>query len=141
MEKKKNEKMGIGAVKGKDLTLDKNEAKKLNPRPEDMRPSEHKIGLAAQVADSTTYCRNWKFKNSDKHFPHEPLMRRVDKYFSYAKGGPLMVDEPTNKLEIAECTRKAVALRKEGHRYCFITKDMTLAEALAQLDPPRKASA
>lgn len=95
------------------------------------------LTIEAQLAGIHLYCRNFKFKNAAVHFPHDPLLRTVDKYFQFAKGGPLYVDLPTNDVEIAWCKKKAPALWQEGLRYVWITQEMTLEEAWAQLEDPR----
>lgn len=91
------------------------------------------LGVAAQLAKSTVYCGNWKFKNAEKHFPHAPLMRTVDKYFPYANGGPLFVDQPVTEQDETACQKKAKAMKQEGQRYVYITKDMNLEDALVQM--------
>lgn len=82
------------------------------------------LGLSAKIAKSTVYTGNRKFKNADKHFPNLPLLRTVQKFFPYAAGGPLYVDEPTDPQEERECIKKAVAMKAEGLRYVVITRDM-----------------
>jgi len=140
MSKIKNEKMAINALKPTEPTATKEEARKLNPVQDQSEKLKELIGVAAEVAQSTIYCRNWKFKNADKHYPHEPLMRRVEKYFPYAVGGPLYVDEPVSKLDLAQCKVKALVMKKEGLRYVFIEKDAKLSDVLMQLSKEVKAS-
>lgn len=135
----KNTKVAAAVSGPKGLTSDKAEARLLNGRQRDQRTPEERIGLAAKVAENTLHVRNWKFKNADRHFPHEPLLRRVDKYFGQAKGGPLYVDEPVSDLDVNHCKRKAVVMASEGLRYCYLTKDMNLSDALKQLEK-KKAS-
>jgi hypothetical protein len=94
------------------------------------------IGPAAKIAKSDMYTGNWKFKNANEHFPHEPLLRTVDQFFPYAKGGPLYVDRPSNKKEIDACLRKAAVFKKEGLRYVFIHPDRDMYENLMQLFTP-----
>lgn len=127
--------MAVSMVAGKELVGSKAEATRLNPA----KTPEERIGMAAKVAESVNYTRNWKFKNADKHFPHHPIMRRVEKYFPYAAGGPLFLDEPTSELEIKECQQKALVMAKEGLRYCYITRDMTLEEIRKQLKVEKAA--
>lgn len=91
------------------------------------------IGKAGDIAGSEIYSRNLRFKNAEKHFPHQPLMRTCDMFFQFAKGGPLFVDEPTTPVEINECEKKLTAMRAEGLRYVYVTQDMSVARALEQL--------
>lgn len=97
---------------------------------------DHKsyLGMAFQIAESEVYCGNWKFKNADKHFPYNPLLRTVDRYFPYAKGGPLFLDLVQTKNEEQGCKLKAAAMKYEGQRYVYITAEMTLQDAIDQLE-------
>lgn len=104
------------------------------PTEREPRNMEQYLGLAAQVAESTIYCGNWKFKNAEKHFPHDPLLRTVDKFFPYAKGGALFVDEPRSKRDEEHCQRKAKAIHEEGQRYVYLLSEMNLDEAMQQLE-------
>jgi len=97
------------------------------------RDSSDAITIAGKLAGGTLYCRNFKFRNAAQHFPIEPLMRTVDKFFQFAPGGALYVDEPKDKRGVENCQRKAEVMRKEGLRYVYITKEMTLREAQEQL--------
>lgn len=91
------------------------------------------LGLSAKVAKSTVYYRNKKFKNADKHFPISPLMRTTDKYFPFAEGGELYIDEPQAEHEIKDCLKKAVAMKAEKIRYAYITPDFDLEDVMEQL--------
>jgi len=97
------------------------------------RDASDSITIAGKLAGGTLYCRNFKFRNAAKHFPIEPLMRKVDKFFQFAPGGALYVDEPKDKSEVEKCLRKVKVMRHEGLRYVYITKEMTLREAQEQL--------
>ena len=123
----------ISAVQLKATSMEEKETKTVYRR----ERNDEALTIAGQVAGVTVYCRNYKFRNAAEHFPHEPLMRTVDKFFQVAKGGPLYVDEPIDQQEAKLCERKAKALGKEGLRYVYITKDMTFEEAAAQLDSTR----
>lgn len=92
------------------------------------------LGLSAQVAQDTTYIRNTRYPNAAKHFPVDPIMRTVDKYFRDAVGGPLYLDEPQTELDIARCKKKAEVMRIERLRYAYIAPDMELEDVLAQLE-------
>jgi hypothetical protein len=96
------------------------------------------LTIAGKIAKSPIYCRNYKIPNAIRHFPVEPLMRTVDKYFQFADGGPLWVDEPVSERDVINCRRKAEAMAKEKARYAYIEKDMTLNDVLGQLDSHQK---
>jgi len=81
--------------------------------------------LAAQVAGSNVYMRNWypdQFASRDR-WPGRPRMWYVSRYFPFAKGGPLLVDEPTTELEAEACREKQKALKKQGFRHVVIIVD------------------
>lgn len=80
------------------------------------------LGASGEVAKSPVYYRNKKFKNAEKHFPHDPLMRTVDKYFPFAEGGELYIDEPETDEEIQALSKKASAIKSEGLRYIIIKR-------------------
>lgn len=131
MAKNKNENIGMTALQPTELSGSSAEARAMNPRRTLDR--EALLGMSAQISGSTTYSRNWKFKNADKLFPNEPLMRRVDKCFPYATGGMLLIDEPTTDRDVADCQRKADALKKEGIRYCYIKQDDEFEDVMKRL--------
>lgn len=89
--------------------------------------------LSDKVARSTIYVRNWKFNNAEKHYPHAPHLRCVDKYYQYAEGGPILFDEPRDKGQIELCLEKAKYLKEEGYRYAILELDTTLDMALSQI--------
>jgi hypothetical protein len=105
------------------------------------RSGEAEVTVAGQLAGGSLYCRNYKFKNALEHFPIDPQLRCVTKFFQFAKEGPLYVDELVSSKddeknrarELAIVKRKAAALKAEGLRYVYITKEMTLDDAKAQL--------
>lgn len=110
-----------------DITVDKYK------RQRDIPDEIELIGTAAIVAGDAMFNRNWPWKNARKHFEINPLMRTVDKHYPYAVGGPLFVDEPVTKEEVALCEIKRKAMVSEGLRYLVVTKDTTEADARAQL--------
>lgn len=126
---RKNPLIAATQITGSEITIEKTkELKGYN--------AEAYLGLAAKIAKSTVYYGNKKFKNADKYFPVNPLLRTVQKFFPYAEGGALYVDEPTDPQEERECGLKAAAIKKEGLRYIVITRDMhdmEETEALAEL--------
>jgi hypothetical protein len=105
------------------------------PREHVDRNTAEYIGMAAEIAKDTIYVRNTRWEGAEKHFPTDPDMRTVDKFFQYAAGGPLHVDSPETKGEVARCEKKATAMKLEGLRYCYIGPDMSIDDVRAQLDP------
>lgn len=98
--------------------------------------AEAYLGLAAKVAKSTVYYRYKRIPNAEKHFPLRPLLRSVEKYFPYAEGGPLWLDEPTDEQELRECGEKAAAMKAEGLRYIIIPRglnDIDVNDALSKI--------
>jgi hypothetical protein len=123
----------VAVIKPTEPTPDKATARKLNGKAADRQDPKREIGLAAQVAGVTTYVRNWRLPKAQTHFPFNPEMRTVDKYFQFAKGGPLYVDEPTTEGDIEKCKKKAQVAKIEGIRYCYVTITMKLDEARRQI--------
>lgn len=91
------------------------------------------VGLCDKIAESNVYFRNWKWPGCMELYPNDPGMRMIDKYYPYAKGGPLLVDEPTFKDEVEKCYTKQKVLKQRGHRYVIIETDTDLVMALEQL--------
>ena len=131
--KKKNAQVAMTALPARELTATKAEAKKLNPKPDEQN-APTLASLACKVAGTNVSTGNWKFKNADKHFPHDPVSRRVDRYFGNAVGGPLYVDYAHGAEDVKRCQKKAAILAQEGLRYCYIEDDMELEDVLAQLE-------
>lgn len=92
------------------------------------------LGISAKIAGSTICNRNWPWKNARTHFQNQPLLVTVDKYYPWAEGGALFVDEPVTAEEEKMCEKKAPFLKKEGLRYLVIKREMTEAEARAQVE-------
>ncbi|HCW05855.1 MAG TPA: hypothetical protein DGG95_00625 [Cytophagales bacterium] len=88
--------------------------------------------LAEQVANHHFYYRNFYWPGGKQVFPSQYRMHHVDKYFPYAEGGPLFVDE-VEANDPRSFEEKKVAMKKLGHRYLVITKDMTLLHAYEAL--------
>lgn len=113
--------------------MDRSDTGKQKERPEP-RNMMRFLGIAAEVAQDTTYIRNTRIPNPMKHFPNDPLKRTVDKYFRDAVGGPLYIDEPTTALDIKYCEEKAKVMRIERARYAYIAPDMDIGDVRAQLE-------
>ena len=69
--------------------------------------------VSDQVAESTFYFRNYKYQNADKLWPNflDVDQKFITKCYPYAKGGMLLVDEPTNEKQKALCLKKQEVLR------------------------------
>lgn len=91
------------------------------------------ISIADQVAQSTIFTRNWKWPGADQHYPLEADLRMVSKYYPYAQGGPLLVDDAYDQKEAAELFLKQKILRKLGFRHVVIESDSSLFDVLEQL--------
>lgn len=91
------------------------------------------ITIADQVAGHPQYFRNYKYKDCWKHFPSDPEMQMVDKYYPHAKGGPLLVDEPQTESQMMKAYEKQRILKKAGFRHIVIEKDSILDMCLDQL--------
>jgi hypothetical protein len=110
---KKNASIAATQIKGSEIVVEKGkEQKQFDQR--------KYLGIAAEVAQDTVYMSNTRWDNAEKHFPVDPLLRTTDKYFPYAAGGALYIDQPSTAGEVRECKRKAEAMRKEGLRYCYV---------------------
>lgn len=99
---------------------------------ENKKPVQSFLSLAEKVAKSTIYCRNWYSPSLQKTHPLDDRVKRFDKYFPYADGGALLVDEPMTPVDLAKCYAKRELLPK-GTRYIVIEEDATLYELLEQL--------
>lgn len=137
-KKNKNEKVAASQLAPSEL-VDKSDMPPAEREPRDMREF---LGLAAEIAQDTTYVRNSRWEGSREDFPHEPTLRTCDKYFKDAEGGPLYIDEPVTKADLANCKRKAEALRARGLRYVYIDRgprgiDPDIEDVMAQLEDTR----
>jgi hypothetical protein len=89
--------------------------------------------LSDKIAGSDLVSRFWYFPFGRDAFPFDSNSWYVEKYYPYAEGGPLCVDEPIDLEEIELCKKKARHLAECGIRYVYLTKAMTTDEAIAQL--------
>ena len=89
--------------------------------------------LSDKVACSEHVCKYWYYPGGRDAFPFQTDAWYVEKYYPYAEGGPLCVDEPMDIEEIELCKKKARHLAECGFRYVWLTKEMTVDEAIAQL--------
>jgi hypothetical protein len=99
------------------------------------------ISLADQVAEDFMHERNFKYPESEILYPEgfEAEYRFVTKFYPYAKGGPLMVDEPQSEHEINKVYAKMKRIQESGLlkrnklRYCVIEPDSRLDQVLEQM--------
>lgn len=122
MRQKKNETIHATVVKSAD-----------KPKERDVLDRADLLGVSAEVAQDTLCNRNWPWKNARSHFPLDPLMRTVDKFYPNAKGGPLYVDEPETEGDAKRYEKKRAVMKVEGLRYIVVTRDMTAVDARKQL--------
>lgn len=97
-------------------------------------PEQQFRSISEKVAQSNVCVLNWVFPGAREEFPLEPRMRSVKKYFPYAKGGPLLIDEPQRADEIAQCERRAKILAKLGFRYLIIKAGMNEIDCQFELE-------
>lgn len=93
------------------------------------------ITLSDQIAESTLFFRNYKYRGADQLFPKDIEFdwRVVTKAYPNAKGGLLLVDEPRNEYEMLIAYEKQKTLKKQGFRHIVIEGDATLEDLLQQL--------
>lgn len=96
-------------------------------------------GLAEQLANSREVELRYAYDGGEKHFDVEsdPYLLIVDKYFPYAEGGPLLVDEPVQPHHRERCERKRPVLEALGLCYVVITPETTEEDAFMELDECR----
>jgi len=84
--------------------------------------------LAEVLAQDKYFQRNHIW--SKTAFPFNEKMQYVDKFFPYAEGGPLFVDEPQRTVtDLSIYEAKAEAMKALGHRYICIKPGMTELDA------------
>jgi hypothetical protein len=98
------------------------------------RPADHYDSVGAQVAQSGYFKRNFMIQDLKDAFPGQYRMWSVSKSFPYAHDGLLLVDEPTNKHELAMSKEKAVVLKKAGFKFIIIEKGTSVEDALMELE-------
>lgn len=91
------------------------------------------LSIADRIAVDRFYFLNQYYPGGKEAFPGNNRMQVTTKYYPYAQGGKLYVDEPVTDFLIVECRRKIPVMRKNGVRYVLIEPDMTLEQALVQM--------
>lgn len=85
------------------------------------------------IADSKIFYRNARIPGSDEAFPYEPKLRTVDRFYPYAKGGALCVDEcwVDGTAEVAR--RKTALIKKAGWKHLILVRELQLDDAMRQI--------
>lgn len=89
--------------------------------------------IAEEIAQDKFQERNHRWPGAKEAFPFNKILWTVHKFFPYAQGGPLFVDEPTRKEKLDTYKIKQEAMKKLGHRYLILTEGMKYHEALEAL--------
>lgn len=89
--------------------------------------------LSDRVAEDNFYYLKHYFPGGLNEFRDFPNLRMVKKFYPYAKGGPLYVDEPVFEFQKEECRRKKDVMKKLGLRYIVLEDGMSKEDALSQL--------
>lgn len=95
--------------------------------------SRELLTVAEKIAQDKLCQRNHIWPGAKQAFPFNNKMQTVDKYFPYAEGGPLFVDEPTRKDDLEMFKLKEEAMKELGHRYLLLKPGMTEVDALEAL--------
>lgn len=88
---------------------------------------------AERLAQDSLYYRNHYYAGGKQMFPDKPEMQTVDKYFPYAEGGPLFIDEMSLMDNPKNFEVKTQKMKELGHRYIAISPKMTDSEILERL--------
>lgn len=90
--------------------------------------------LTEKIAGHRLFFKNWMIPGGQKHFPNEPWLRCVDRYFPHAEGGPLFIDIIETKNDAREFARKTTIMATLKLRYLVMTPGMKYNEAMEALD-------
>lgn len=85
------------------------------------------------VAGDSFYYLNWYYPGGREAWPQHNNLRTVLKYYPFAEGGPLLVDEPRFHFEFEACEMKKKVLAELGYRYLVVRPKMTVEEAIEEL--------
>lgn len=99
------------------------------------KSAEQWRSIAEQVAQHRLFKRNEHFPLLKAAFPANRRMWTVDKFFPYAQGGALAVEEPSHlKFEVEEAKAKQAALAAIGVRMVILQPSTNYQQALEQLE-------
>lgn len=98
-----------------------------------LRAKETKMS-ASKIADST-FCKiNYYHPLLKKKFPGNSKMWTVDKYYPYAKCGPLFIDEPRLDYRVQESKNKLAEFEKAGIKYLILKNGVEPLNEVEGLD-------
>jgi len=103
---------------------------------ETRRAAKASEGLADKLSGDKFHHRNQFYPALQKAFPDCKELHYVERFYPYAHGGPIAVDEVNRlntPLEIEGMKLKREILAKLGIRYVLLMPDMTELEAMEQL--------
>lgn len=89
--------------------------------------------LAETVAQDAFFYANYYYEGGREIFENEPKLQTVDKYFPWAEGGPLFIDEPELPYQLDMCNKKSEVMKRLGHRYLILKPGMNELEAVEAL--------
>jgi hypothetical protein len=88
--------------------------------------------LAEKIAQDRLFYRNYYYPGGRESFA-ETRGQTVDKYFPYAEGGPLFVDEVSRTEDEDLFKKKTETMKTLGHRYVAILPGMTEFDVVERL--------
>lgn len=80
--------------------------------------------ISERIAGDSLFYKNYYYPGGREFFADDKGLLTVDRYFPYAEGGPLYVDQPMFEYQEQECARKAVAFKTLKLRYLIIKRGM-----------------
>lgn len=88
-----------------------------------------------RITQSKLFIMKVKFPGSDEAYPlpTQAMFRFVSKFYPYAAGGALYVDEPVNELEIHRAYERQKVMKRLHLRYLIVERDSTYDMLLEQL--------
>ena len=89
--------------------------------------------LAEKIAKDKLFYKNYYYAGGRQLFPNNPKLQTVDKYFPYAEGGPLFIDELSYLDNANEYAIKTKKMKELGHRYVAIEPKMNELDILERL--------
>ena len=97
------------------------------------RPKIKAQTLAEQIAGDKMQHLNYMYPGGSQKWPHQKNMWYVDRFFPFAEGGPLAVDEANFMDDIETMKLKKHVLQERGIRYICIAPGMSELEVREQL--------
>lgn len=97
------------------------------------RPEIKPDTFIEKLANDKFHYRNYQYSGGQSKFPHAPDMWVVDKFYPYAEGGPLAIDEANHLQDTNTLMLKKQILQESGIRYLCITYGMSELEVMEQL--------